>query len=53
MRSVLAASVTALLLVSCTSGAAPGSGEVVEQVEKARDLEEQVEERNSELAPTP
>ena len=50
MKSALAAGLTALVLLGgCSSGAAPGSGDVVDQVDKATDVGAKVEERNSEL----
>ena len=43
----------ALLAAGCTSGAAPGADDVVNQTEKAKQLEKDLEERNSELEDQP
>ena len=53
MRRIPALLAAALILGGCTSGAAPGADDVVDQVEKAEDLEKQVEERNAEFESTP
>jgi len=53
MRTLCAVLVATLVLGGCSSGAAPGAEDVVDQVEKAERLEEQVEERNSQFDSTP
>ena len=53
MKRILSFSLAMLLLGGCTSAAAPGADNVVDQVEKAEELEKQVEERNSQFDETP
>ena len=43
----------AVLGAGCTSGAAPGADDVVNQTEKAEQLEKDLEERNEELEGQP
>ena len=53
MRRVRAFLFVVAVLGACTSGAAPGAEQVLEQTEKAKQLGEQVDERNSQFGTTP
>ncbi len=53
MKRILVAAPMALLLAGCSSGAAPGAENVVDQTEKAEDVKDQLEDRNAELEDQP
>ncbi len=52
-RFLVLISSAALIATGCTSGAAPGAGDVIKQTEPAEQLKEQIDERNSELEGQP
>lgn len=53
MKRLLAVAVAAMALGGCSSAAAPDADNVLKQVEKAEDVQEQVDQRNAELEAQP
>ena len=49
MKRIVTLALAATLLGGCSSGAAPGAGNVVDQVDKAKDVQNQMNDRNAEL----
>ena len=53
MKPLLVPLTAAILLGGCSSAAAPGADDMLKQVDKAKQVEQQVEERNAELEAQP
>lgn len=53
MSRLLCAAVTAVVFGACSSAAAPGADNVLHQVDKAKQVEKQVEERNAQFDESP
>lgn len=53
MKRLFVPVLAAIALAGCSSAAAPGADDVLRQVEKAEQVQEQVDQRNTELEAQP
>ena len=53
MKRIVTLALAVALLGGCSSAAAPGAENVIDQVDKAKDVQNQMNERNEELETTP